>query len=370
MGRLRAQVGLSMKLLAFTKYGSLAASTRQRFEQYEPALAAAGISVDYAPLFGNDHLERLVAGRRASPIVVIRAYASRLRHLAAAHRYDALWVHCELFPYWPGVAERLGALAGKPIVFDYDDAIFHMYDASPRRLVRALLGGKLAPLLRSAGACCCGNEYLRDYAARFCERTMVLPTVVDADVYRPTAKAAADGPVVIGWIGSPSTWANVRPLLPTLRALTERHRVIVRAVGAGAAAERDRFPGLELVEWSAASEVAAVQSFDIGIMPLRDLPFERGKCGYKLIQYMACGKPVVASPVGVNADIVDEGESGYLVETPEAWRDALARLVGDPALRERLGEVGRERVVRDYSLASQAPRLVELFRSLDARSQT
>ena len=150
-----------------------------------------------------------------------------------------------------------------------------------------------------------------------------------------------------------------------MQELVRDHGIVVRAVGAGAGAERDRFPELDLIEWSEASEVADVQSFDIGIMPLRDLPFERGKCGYKLIQYMACGKPVVAAPVGVNMDIVREGENGYLVETPEGWRDALIKLVRDPELRKRMGDDGRERAVRDYSLAFQAPRLVDLFRSLE-----
>ena len=356
-----------MMILALTKYGSLAASTRQRFEQYEPALAAAGISVTYSPLLGNDHVERLVAGRRASPIGVLRAYAARLLSLISARRYDVLWVHTELFPYWPGFFERLAKLWGKPIVYDYDDATFHIYDASPNPLVRRLLGKKLAPLLRRATACCCGNEYLRAYASKYCPRTMVLPTVVDTDVYRPGPDRASDRPVVIGWIGSPSTWANVRPLLPMLRALTEERGVIVRAVGAGKGAEDDRFPGLELIEWSEASEVAEVQSFDIGIMPLRDRPFERGKCGYKLIQYMACGKPVVAAPIGVNTEIVTDGESGYLVQTPEAWRESLVKLVVDSDLRASMGAKGRSQVVERYSLASQAPRLVELFRSIAAQ---
>lgn len=353
-----------MKILALTKYGSLAASSRQRFMQYDPALAAAGMSVDYAPFLGNDHMERLVAGRRTPLRAVVRAYAGRLRSLASAGRYDALWVQYELFPYWPGFLERIATLWGKPIVLDYDDAIFHMYDKAPNALVRTMLGSKLVPLLRSATACCCGNDYLRDYAARHCNHTIVLPTVVDTDIYVPPSDRATGGPVVVGWIGSPSTWPNVRPLLPMLQELVRDHGIVVRAVGAGAGAERDGFPGLDFIEWSEASEVADVQSFDIGIMPLRDQPFERGKCGYKLIQYMACGKPVVAAPVGVNMDIVREGENGYLVETPEAWRNALIKLVHDPELRKRMGDAGRKRAVRDYSLASQAPRLVDLFRSL------
>ena len=352
-----------VRLLALTKYDSMAATTRQRFVQYEPALGDAGISVDFAPLFGNRHIERLTAGRRASPIAVLLAYARRLSVLLRAHRYDVLWVHCELFPFWPGVMERLAALWGKPIVYDCDDAIFHMYDASSSRLVRRLLGRKLVPLLRSASACCCGNAYLRQYAAQYCPNSIVLPTVVDTELYRPRAKAS-EGPLVIGWIGSPSTWAFVRPLLPVLRGLVEEYGVVVRAVGAGDAAERDAFPGLELVAWSEASEIAAVQAMDIGIMPVTDGPFQRGKCGYKLIQYMACGLPVIGSPIGVNATIVEPGINGYLATSAEEWRDALARLIEDGDRRAAMGQAGRARVVADFSLAGQAPRLVELFQAV------
>ena len=355
-----------MRVLALTRYDTLAASTRQRFRLYEPALAEAGIAVDYAPLFTNDHVQRLVAGRRASLPGTAAAYARRIGSLVSARRYDALWVYCELFPYLPGIFERLASWTGKPVLFDFDDAIFHRYDASSRQLVRRLLGRKLEPILKTSAACVCGNPYLRDYAVRFCQRSIVLPTVVDTTVYRP-APRAGDRKVTIGWIGSPTTWPNVRPLLSVLREIAEQGQIRIRAIGAGVRAEADIFPGLELVEWSESNEVAEVQAMDVGIMPLLDLPFERGKSGYKLIQYMACGLPVVASPVGVNRDIVREGESGFLASDPSQWSDAIRTLIGDPELRARMGRAGRSRVESDYSLASQAPRLIELFRKIIRR---
>lgn len=138
----------------------------------------------------------------------------------------------------------------------------------------------------------------------------------------------------------------------------------MRVIGAGKVAANDRFDQLDIIEWTEESEAAELQAMDIGLMPLPDEPWARGKCGYKLIQYMACGLPVVASPVGVNCEIVAHGENGFLADTPDAWCDALTRLVLDPALRRRMGAVGRKRAVADYSLRSQAPRLVELFRFL------
>jgi glycosyltransferase involved in cell wall biosynthesis len=172
---------------------------------------------------------------------------------------------------------------------------------------------------------------------------------------------------VIGWIGSPTTWANMRPLLPVLQDLASGGRVRIRVIGAGAQAGSDAFPGLELVEWSEATEVAEVQNMDIGIMPLLDLPFQRGKSGYKLIQYMACGLPTVASPVGVNSEIMIEGETGFLASSAEEWRAALVRLLGDESLRERTGTAGRRRAETDYSLAVHGPRLVALMQSVANR---
>lgn len=361
---MRPKARLTMRVLALTRYDRLAASTRQRFMLYQPALAEAGVRLDFAPLFSNDHLRRLAEGKGASLAGTLAAFLRRLRDLFRARRYDALWVHCELFPYLPGPFERLAGLWGKPILFDYDDAIFHYYDAPDRPVVRALLGGKLEPLLRNAFACTCGNAYLRDYAARFCERSLVVPTVVDTEVYRPIAKPDS-AKLVIGWIGSPSTWCNVRPLLPLLEQLCRERSVRFRAVGAGAEAEHDLFPGLELLAWSEETEVAEVQAMDIGIMPLLDLPFQRGKSGYKLVQYMACGLPVVASPVGVNREMVD-GSNGLLAAEEAEWREALVRLIGDAELRRRMGEAGRALAERSYSLASQAPRIVELFKSAAA----
>lgn len=353
-----------MRVLALTKYDSLAATTRQRFFQYEPALAAQGITVEYAPLLSNDHLERLVRGQKASISSLLRAYFGRLVALMRARNFDVLWVHYELFPYFPGFLETLAKLWNQPIILDYDDAIFHRYDTSPNLLIRLLLAKKLVPLLRSSFVCCCGNAYLRDYAAQFCQHTIVLPTVVDTSIYRPIAKLPDAMPLTIGWIGSPTTWRNVQPLLPLLRKLTEDHSLRVHIVGAGVDAERDRFPGLELIEWSEAREVEEVQTMDIGIMPLLNLPFERGKSGYKLVQYMACGLPVVASPVGVNCTMVADGVNGFLASTEEEWRQALTRLILDPELRASMGDAGRASAEASYSLASQAPRLVELFRTV------
>ena len=354
-----------MRVLAFTKYDREAASTRQRLLQFLPALSAAGIDVDYRPLLDDAYVKCLATGARAPKAAIIRNYARRVGQLRRAPDYDLVWVYAELFPYLPALFEKLAYFSRRPVIYDFDDAFFVPYDCHQQALVRQLLGGKLKHLIAGAAAATCGNAFLQAYAQPLCERTLIVPTVVDTAAYHPAIGATA-GPVTIGWIGSPSTWANLQPLLPLLASLCREYNVRVRAVGAGVQAERDQFDGLELVTWSERTEIRDVQAMDIGIMPLLDLPFQRGKSGYKLIQYMACGLPVVASPVGVNSEIVQPG-IGLLASSQTEWRAALERLIADPALRSSMGAAGRKRAVEAYSLASQAPRLVELFQSVGSR---
>jgi glycosyltransferase involved in cell wall biosynthesis len=357
-----------VKILALTRYDTLSASTRQRFVQYEPYLADAGFSLEYSSLLDNDYLQRMVEGRPASRTAVARGYLGRLRRLVGRSDYDALWVHSELFPFFPGWAELIGAaLAGRPMVLDYDDAVFHVYDAAPRPLIRRLLGRKLVPLMRRAAACTCGNPYLQAYAAQYSPLSIVVPTVVDTEEYRPLGRPQEDRALTIGWIGSPSTWRFVQPILPVLREVAAERGVRIKAVGAGAGALPDRFDGLDLVDWEESREIAEVQAMDIGIMPVPDEIWHRGKSGYKLIQYMACGLPVVASPVGVNSDIVDEGVNGFLAADADQWKRALMQLTDHAALRSTMGAAGRGRAEELYSLHAHGPRIAELFRSVVSR---
>jgi glycosyltransferase involved in cell wall biosynthesis len=349
-----------MKLLAFTKYGRAAASTRQRLLQYLPALAAAGIEVKHRPLLPDAYVESLESGADYPRTKLLQPYASRLRDVLNAGAFDAIWIYAELFPYLPAWFERLAFSSGKPVIYDFDDAFFHQYDDSQPLLRRKILGGKLVPLLRGAAACCCGNPYLSDYASQFNGRSLILPTTVDTSIYSPAS--APHDQVVIGWIGSPSTWRYVKPWLPLLEEIARRDDACIRIVGAGAEAEADRFAGMETMEWSEAAEVGLIQSMDIGIMPLPDERWARGKSGYKLIQYGACGLPAVASPVGVNTDIILDGESGFLATSPEQWKDALTRLSEDVGLRKKMGRAGRSRVEHRYSLHVHAPRLVDVVR--------
>ena len=350
-----------MRVLALTKYGRMAASTRQRIMQYRPYLEERGMTIEIEPLLDDALFENSVQiGKPPKAGSLLGTYVRRASSLLLRRDFDVLWISYELFPYLPGFFERLAFLPRRPVVVDYDDAIFHMYDLHRKGFVRWLLADKLRPLLRSADTVICGNEYLRDYAAQFCPNSVIVPTVVDTEVYRPASRSrSSDHPLVIGWIGSPSTWVNVEPLLPAILATVERHGAVFRAIGGGPRAKEAQ--GVEALDWREEREVQDIQNMDIGIMPLLDDPFQRGKCGYKLIQYMATGLPVLASPVGVNRDIVAPGQNGFLATSASEWTTALEMLLGDAALRRQLGAAGRKIVEKEYSLRAHQGRVFDLL---------
>jgi glycosyltransferase involved in cell wall biosynthesis len=251
-------------------------------------------------------------------------------------------------------------------VADYDDAVFHRYDAHWSRLVRWLLGGKIDAVMRRADCVTAGNSYLARRALDAgATDVQLLPTVVDLDRYPspPAMKTGAE--VVIGWIGSPATAHYLAPLREVLAALASRHRV--RCVAIGARPDQVAGTPFESRPWAEDTEVDMLRELDIGIMPLPDAPWERGKCGYKLIQYMACSLPVIASPVGVNVEIVDGGVNGELAGTDQEWEQSLERLVGDATLRQRMGRAGRRRVEERYSLQSRVAELASIFVRLSSR---
>ncbi len=349
-----------MKVLVLSKYDRLAASTRHRFLQYGPYLATHGIDLVVSPLFDDAYLKTRFQSGRAAPSAVARGYLRRLAALLGARRYDAAIVHYELFPYLPGLAEQALSVSRLPYVCDYDDATFHMYDEHRWRWVRRLLGRKLVPIIRGAAAVMAGNAYLAQYARRFNDNVHIVPTVVDMQRYpakvpdgafsATAAEPATGRRLTIGWIGSPSTTAYLELIAPALAQLAREGPLRLVATGARPL----DMPGIdvEIRPWSEDREVQDLHEADVGIMPMPDEPWARGKCAFKLIQYMAAGLPTVASPVGANAEVVTD-ETGLFASTTEEWIATLRRLRDDPALRQRLGAAGRTRAEARFSLQSQ-----------------
>ncbi len=351
---------LRPRILFLTKYSRAGASSRYRTFQFLPFFQEAGLDCEVAPLFDDRYLASKYRLGRAHPIDVARALGRRLLQLLRVRRFDLLVLEYELLPYFPAWIERLLARRGVRYVVDYDDALFHQYDEHRSSEVRKLLGSKIGDVMRCAHLVVVGNDYLGDYAtqagARWVEQ---VPTVVDLRKYSPRPAETASGPVTIGWIGSPATAKYLEAVSRPLEQVCRNTGAHVRLIGAGAAA----LPGVpvDAYPWDEATEAESIAAFDIGIMPLADGPWERGKCGFKLIQYMACALPVVASPVGVNRRIVDPGVHGFLASSGQQWVDALTELVADASLRTRMGAQGRRRVETSYSMQVVGPRLARLL---------
>ncbi|MCO6439698.1 MAG: glycosyltransferase family 4 protein [Nitrococcus mobilis] len=350
-----------MKVLLLSRYDRLGASSRVRMLQYLRFLEARSWRIDVSFLFSNGYLEALYE-KRALWREVVSGYWRRVGALARIGSYDLIWMEKELFPFMPAFVERLLATFQVPYIVDYDDALFHRYDRHNRWIVRKTLSRKIDAVMKNAAVVVAGNDYLAQRARiAGARRIEIVPTVVDLDRY-PAVDHVNAGPTIIGWVGSPATSRYLLDIAPSLEAVKRNYDVRLVAIGAGEAAI-EGLP-IEIWPWSEETEVASIRAFDIGIMPLRDGPWERGKCGYKLIQYMACGLPVVASPVGVNTDIVQHGISGFMAEDLEEWEQGLANLLENHVLRTSMGIQGRRRVEEWYSLQVQVSRLEGLMRKV------
>jgi glycosyltransferase involved in cell wall biosynthesis len=348
-----------VNILLLSRYGTLGASSRIRSYQYLSYLREHNIEVTVAPLLPDSYLRDLYAGKKPGVVSIAGAYVRRIGALMQRQKFDLLWLEYELFPWLPGWLELLALSKTTPYLVDYDDAIFHRYDLHTQPLVRRLLGHKIDSVMRHASTVVVGNEYLRDHAIKAgAQRVEMLPTSIDLARY-PSPTPARNAVFTIGWIGSPATTRYLRRVQEALVEVCAHGQARVVLVGASEPGWQDIPHAVH--PWLEATEVAEVSAFDVGIMPLEDNPWERGKCGYKLIQYMACGKPVIASPVGVNTRIVTPGINGYLAETTRDWVQALTALKRDPDLRQRMGNAGRTQIESDYTVQVNAPRLAAIL---------
>lgn len=355
---MRSAAAMDAPLRAFTRYSRMGASSRVRLLQFLPALRALGVTVEVNHLLGDDYLSARYAHQPAAPGPVVTSYIYRLSQLMRARRH-VVWLEKEALPYIPFHIER--AFLDRYIV-DIDDAWYLSYSASASRIVRATLSTKIQRLLAGSSLVVAGNSYLRDYATSLgATRCEVVPSVVDCSRYVPAPQPGGSKTrLVVGWIGSPATQKYLSIVLPSLQRLARVIPLELHIVG-GQAPAADGGLLVRQFSWSEESEVARIQGFDIGIMPLADGEWERGKCAYKIIQYMATGLPVVASDVGANREVVRDGVDGYLVRDASEWEAAIVRLA-DASLRASLGANARVRAVQGYSIQSQAPRLAEMFR--------
>jgi glycosyltransferase involved in cell wall biosynthesis len=338
---------------------------RYRLEQWEPLLRERGVVIDFEP-FESEELHSLVhkPGMMSQKLrLVMKAIRRRMSLLRNIKDYDLVYVFREAALLGPPVFERLIAQSGVPIVFDFDDAIFVSYRSPSNGYLSYLkFAAKTKTICRLSAHVMVGNPYLADYAGQVNNNVTIIPTTIDTEKYRVIPKQDDSDIPVVGWTGSFSTVQHLDTLRSALSKLAKKERFRLRVIGT----PEYELDGVDVtaMKWRAESELEDLSAIDIGVMPLPDDNWSKGKCGLKALQFMALGIPTICSPVGVNTDIIQDGQNGFLAATDDEWVEKLSKLIRSRELRAKLGQAGRTTVDEKYSAVSQAPRVHEVFKSV------
>jgi glycosyltransferase involved in cell wall biosynthesis len=351
-----------MRVLALVTLPTIGAGGRLRVEQYRPFLARAGIELTVSHFFDDaTHAILYQHGHTLSKALgTLRGIVRRVRDLIQVRRFDLVLIYREAIPIGPAFFERVLGRLGVPYVYDFDDAIFIEASGTVNHHWAWLRPvSRVAETTRRATCVIVGNEYLAEWARQHNPNVVILTTPVDTDRHQPSTETRAGAPVIVGWVGSHSTAPYLHLVDRPLAEIASRRSVIVRVIGGSYEA-----PGVpvEQIPYTLASEALEVATFDIGILPEPDDPWTRGKGAFKALVYMSSAVPVVASAVGVNAQVIADEVGGLLASTNEEWIAALDRLAGDPELRQRLGRAGRRRAEAMYSLEVLAPRFEDILK--------
>ena len=343
---------------------------RYRLEQWEPLLKQFGVEITYEP-FESEELHATVykSGQMARKLKLVgQALGRRSSLLNKIRNYDVVYIFREAALLGPSIFERLIHQTGVPFVFDFDDAVFVSYKSPSNGYFSYLkFAGKTKTTCRLAAHVMAGNPYLADYARQVNDNVTIIPTTIDTEKYKPNPPKKQEGTVVIGWTGSHSTVQHLDTLRDVLKKLAERESFRLRVIGTPIY----KIDGVETeaMNWRSETEIEDLEAVDIGMMPLPDDNWSKGKCGLKALQFMALGIPTICSPVGVNTDIIQDDQNGLIAGSEDEWIEKLTRMLKSKELRERLGQAGRKTVEEKYSAMSQAPRVYELLKSVVENSK-
>lgn len=355
----------NIKVLVFTKYDKKGASSRLRSIQYFESIEQSEISIVYSPLFNDEYLNQLYSNKKVNKLNIFLRYLLRFIKLLTCKKYDVIWIEKELFPWIPFNIEGFLSIIGIKYIVDYDDAIFHNYDLHKSKLVRFLLSGKITNVMKSASLVTVGNDYLKKKALiSGAKKIETIPTVVNLVNYYPSY-TTNNKKLIIGWIGTPKTEKYVIELMEMFKKLAKLIDFKLILIG-GKDFNTSEFE-YEIIKWSEESEVESLKNVDIGIMPLSDTSWEKGKCGYKLIQYMACGKPVIATNIGMNYQLVNKGRNGFLVSNTDEWISAFL-VLSESKIREKMGRNSRKDVENKYSLQATYKLRIKFIKDVYALS--
>lgn len=356
-----------MKFLFVAQYGPITASSRTRVFDYLPFLEENGVVVKVVVVV-PDSLVWLSGGRHKMDrwFYYLRSFWRSFwvgwKCVWWARQYDLLFIQKVLFPSF---VARCLRFSRHKVIFDFDDAIFTTEVVGGDWITRLRNWRHrrgLPQMLRAACQAVVENPYNQSYAEQFCPKVSILTGPIDTERYFPV-KREREGRLVLGWVGSRTTSRYLDLIRVPLSELGFRYSHIrLNLIGAG----EFKVEGLQAneQEWSWETEVLNLQQFDIGLMPLPDDSWTKGKGGYKLLQYFAMGLPVVASPVGINCEIVEDGINGFLAEGDAEWVSCLDQLIRDPELRNRMGNAGRKKMEVYFSLKRSGQELFQILKSV------
>ena len=345
-----------------------APSQRFRFEQYFKILESSGFVWHAKPFFDKYDWSILFQSGRPvqKALAVMKGLIKRFVMIFLVHKYDFVFIHREAAPFGPPFFEWLIAkIFRKKIVYDFDDSIWMTDRGLESRFMTFIRNrSKVKVICKWSSKVSCGNRYLYDYARQFNTNVVLNPTTIDTEsVHNPSLynkKSFKSEVITIGWTGTHSTLKYLNEIEPILKKCSVTYPEVRFVVIA------DRKPDLDVhtvrfVEWNKKSEIEDLLNLDIGVMPLPDDKWSRGKCGFKVLQYMSLGIPSIASPVGVNTEIITNGVNGFLCTTPQEWYDTIELLVLDENLRTAIGAEGRKKMIENYSVSSNKEAFLSLF---------
>jgi len=352
-----------MRILFWVPYPTEGASNRYRIEQYSPYLQQAGIKYSLHCFWANSGFKALYkSGRRfAKCYYFILGSMLRILDLLQIWRYDLVVIHREAYPIGGAFFETLLAVLKKPFIFDFDDAIFLPASSSSNNFIgRYKRPDKVAKIIKMSRHVIAGNRYLADFALQYNRSVSVIPTPIDTNKYYSEKIKSSDS-LIIGWIGSVTTLSFLNKMESVFTKILDKFPNIKFQIVGGEFSIKG-VPGVMSKPWSLNDELEDLKSFDIGIMPMPDNEWTKGKCGFKAILYMSMGIPCVCSPVGMNMEIISNGVNGFLAKTEQEWVDKLSLLIEDLNLRKTIGREARKTVEQRYSLNHNAPKYLDVLK--------
>lgn len=338
-------------------------SQRYRFEQYLDFLNQEGYSTRLSFLLNaSDDRHFYAPGNYINKfLILIKGFIKRCNEVFFFKKYDIVFVQRECFMLGTSFFEKRFSKRSK-LIFDFDDSIWLQNISEGNKKLAFLKNpDKTKSIIQSAALVIAGNEFLAAYALKYNERVVIIPSTIDTKKYT-LRQTKTNGPIVIGWSGSFSTIEHFETAKEALLIIKDKYKGMIIFEVIGDVTYRCEQLGISGKAWSASSEVEDLQQFDIGIMPLPDNEWTRGKCGMKGLQYMAAGIPTVMSPVGVNSTIITDGENGFLASSTEEWVDKLSRLVESAALRNKFAINGRQEVVNNYSVEANKEKYLAVMK--------